>query len=106
MRSIQLRPKYTIILKYDILPGVQERYFRFVMGEFIPAMQEMGYYMHRAWHILWGDYPERHIEFITENENIAEFMDSTRWLELESKLQDYTTNYTRRVQHFTGNFQV
>jgi hypothetical protein len=106
MRSIQLRPEYVIVLKYDILPGLQERYFRYIMGEFVPAMQDMGFYMHRAWHVVWGDYPERHIEFITENRDIHAFLEDDRWLDMEEHLQEFITNYTRKVLKYTGTFVV
>ncbi|MCU0512399.1 MAG: hypothetical protein MUE40_07495 [Anaerolineae bacterium] len=95
-----------MILKYDILPGVQENYFRFVMGEFVPGLQEMGMYMHRAWHVVWGKYPERHIEFITENRDLHKFLHDPRWRELEGRLQEYITHYSCRVYRYTGTFQI
>jgi hypothetical protein len=106
MRPIQLRPEYTMILKYDILPGLHETYFRFVMGEFVPGLQDMGMYMHRAWQVVWGNYPERHIEFITENRELQKFLDDTRWRDLEDRLQDYITNYSRKIYRYTGTFQI
>jgi hypothetical protein len=106
MRSIQLRPEYTLILRYDILPGVHEDYFRFVMGEFVPNLQEMGFYMHKAWHVMWGEYPERQVEFITENRELTRFLADPRWQELENQLREFTTNYTRKIYRYTGAFQL
>ncbi len=53
-----------------------------------------------------GNYPERHIEFITENRDLHQFLDDTRWRDLEDRLQDYITNYSRKIYRYTGTFQI
>jgi hypothetical protein len=106
MRSIQLRPEYTIVLKYDIQSNAQEAYYRYIMGEFVPTLQTMGIYMYRAWEIVYGNYPERQIEFITEIRDIREVIEGTHFTELEERLKSFTENYTRRVLRYSGTFQL
>jgi len=106
MRSIQLRPEYTIIMKYDIQPNTQEAYYRYIMGEFIPGLQTMGIYMYRAWEIVYGDYPERQIEFITEINDIRTIIEGSQFVEMEERLKGYTDNYTRRILRYSGTFQL
>lgn len=106
MRSIQLRPEYTIVLKYDIQPNAQEAYYRYIMGEFIPTLQTMGIYMYRAWEIVYGNYPERQIEFITEIQDIRAVLEGSPFMELEERLKAFTENYTRRVLRYSGTFQL
>ena len=106
MRSIQLRPEFTIVLKYDIQPNTQEAYYRYIMGEFIPTLQTMKIYMYRAWEIVYGDYPERQIEFITEIQDLRPILEGSHFTELEDRLKGFTENYTRRVMHYNGKFQL
>ncbi len=106
MRSIQLRPEYTIVMKYDIQPNVQEAYYRYIMGEFIPTLQTMGIFMYRAWEIVYGEYPERQIEFITEIQDIRPVVEGTHFIELEDRLKNFTENYTRRITRYSGTFQL
>ena len=106
MRSIQLRPEYTIVMKYDIQPNVQEAYYRYIMGEFIPGLQTMGIYMYKAWEIVYGDYPERQVEFITEINDIRAVVEGSQFTEMEERLKGFTDNYTRRVMRYSGTFQL
>ena len=107
MASIRIRPEYVLLFKYDIKPELHERYFKYVVGEFVPAMQERELYLHRAWHVVYGDYPDRHIEFITEKLScIEDLYASSEWKEMEERLKSFTTNYSRRVVRFRGGFRV
>ena len=107
MRPIRIVPEYTLLLRYDIRPEVQEVYFRYVLGEFAPALQERHLYLQDAWHVLYGDYPERQIEFITDDlDNIRKLLKSDQWADLEQRLIDFTTNYTRRITRYNGKVKI
>lgn len=107
MPPIRIRPEYVLILKFDIKPGMHEPYFRYVVGDFVPAMQEMNLYLHRAWHVVYGDYPERHLEFITEKRtHLQQMFKDERWEKLEERLHSYTDNYSLKVVRFRGAFRI
>lgn len=109
MQPIQIFPEYSIILTYDIKPGVYERYFRWVSNDLFPIMQERKIYIQHLWHVIGGTetLPERQIEFITEDlDTIQHLVDSTEWSDMEQRLQDFVDNYSFRVVKYKGSFKV
>lgn len=107
MRPIRIVPEYAMILKYDVLTDKQEAYFRYVIGEFTPALQEHNVYLQDAWHVAYGEYPERQIEYITDNlDNLVTLFASKDWESLEERLQAFTSHYTRRITRYSGRFKI
>jgi hypothetical protein len=98
MQPIRIRPEYTLVLRYDIRPGMQEMTYRYMAGEFVNKMQEMHLYMYKAWHVVYGSYPEWQVEFVTERLTyVKTLLASPQWEKMENRLQGYTDNYSRRV---------
>lgn len=86
---------------------MQEMHYRFLMHDFVPAMQEMRLYIQGIWHIVYGDYPAQQVEFITDDIAVIEnLLKSERWEKLEARLQDYIDNYTRRILRYRGSFRI
>jgi hypothetical protein len=105
--SQHIKPKYKLILFYNIKPNQQEHYYKYMLGDFVPAIQKMGVYMHMAWHMAYGDYPMRKIEFVTESADALRHMFlSSEWDELESKLKSYISDYERKVVDYRSGFQI
>ncbi len=105
--SQHIKPKYKLILTYNIKPDKQDQYYRYMLGDFVPAIQKMGVYMHMAWHMAYGDYPMRKIEFVTETADaLQQLFLSTEWEEMESKLNRYITDYKRKVVDYRNGFQL
>ena len=105
--SQHIRPKYKLILFYNIKPDKQDQYYRYMLGDFVPTIQKMGVYMHMAWHIAYGDYPMRKIEFVTESaEVLRQLFTSSEWDEMENKLKNYITDYERKVVDYRHGFQL
>ncbi len=106
MPNITLYPRYKLLITYDIQPGKQDAYYRFALGEFVPGLRSMGIHMLSAWHVAWGDYPERQLVFVTESAEVLQAaFASDRWQHLEERLRGFTTDYTRRVVHYAAHFQ-
>lgn len=100
-------PRFKLIIQYDILPDARDAYYQFVLGEFVPALQEMGVYMTEAWHTAYGPYPIRMTTFVTEDfATIEELFRSPRWEELETRFLGYVENYTRKVISYRSGFQI
>ena len=105
--SQHIQPKYKLILTYNIRPDKQDRYYRYMLGDFVPAIQKMGVYMYMAWHIAYGDYPIRKIEFVTESaEALHHLLLSSEWDEMETKLKRYISDYERKVVDYRAGFQL
>ena len=102
----QIIPQYKLLMMYDIKGQDLDGYYKYVLGEFVPSVQELGIYMTEAWHTAYGPYPIRLLEFVAENyETIEEALESEEFLTLESKLMEFVTNYSRRVTEFRKGFQ-
>ncbi len=107
MQPKYIRPEYKMLLMYTIRPETSDGYYRYVLGEFVPALQEKGVYMHMAWQIAYGDYPDRRIEFVTESrDSLKKLLQSDEWLDMEARLKSYTTDYSRKILRFTQRFQL
>ena len=95
-----------LLLIYDPLPEQREEYFRYVLGEFIPAMENLGLTMCEAWHTAYGQYPLRLLGFlIADHQTLASVMASDDFQDLEGRLQDYVMNYRRKVVSQESRFQ-
>lgn len=108
MASFQhIRPRYKLILIYNIKPEKKDQYYRYMLSIFVPAIQKLGVYMHMVWHIAYGDHPLRKVEFVTESSDILRrlFL-SDEWDELENKLRRYVDDYERKVVDYRNGFQV
>ena len=99
-------PRYKMIVSYDVVPSTQDSYYQFVLGEMVPAMQEMGVYMTEAWHTAYGEYPIRMVTFVAEEVDIIyDMLESERWGDLETRLLSFIRNYTRKVVPYRQGFQ-
>ena len=95
-----------LLLTYDPLPDQREEYFRYVLSEFIPAMENLGLTMCEAWHTAYGPYPLRLLGFmISDRSSLSSIMDSDDFQDLEGRLQEYVMNYRRKVVEQDGRFQ-
>ena len=100
-------PRYKLMLFYNIRGDRQEQYYRFMLSSFVPACQRAGVYMHMAWHVAYGQYPMRKIEFVTESsDTLRSLFLSVEWDEMEDKLQRYVTDYRRKVVEYRDGFQL
>jgi len=106
MPPTRIYPRYKLLMKYNVRPELQETYLQYVMSEFVPALQNMGLYMTTAWQTVYGEYPMRQVEFVSEDlETMLEVFQSERWEEMESRLKSYITHYDRKIVRFRHGFQ-
>jgi hypothetical protein len=95
-----------LLIAYSLKPGREETYYRFMMAEFLPAVQGIGLTMAEAWQTAWGDYPQRLIGLLAADEAaIKEILASQRWREIEDKLVRYVTDYQQQVVPARSGFQ-
>lgn len=95
-----------LLLTYDPIPEQREDYFRFVLGEFVPALEHLGLKMCEVWHTAYGEYPLRLTAFTAPDElRMDGILRSEAFLELEDRLQDFVENYRRRIVPLRERFQ-
>lgn len=95
-----------LILTYDPVPDRREAYFRYVLGEFVPTLEQMGLTLNEAWHTAYGEYPLRMTGFLASDERtLQSILTSEEFQQLEMRLQEYVINYSRRVVLSRSSFQ-
>jgi hypothetical protein len=50
---------YKLLITYDYLPGREMAYRRFMINQWLPAMQTLGLEPLELYHTMWGAYPLR-----------------------------------------------
>jgi hypothetical protein len=95
-----------LLVTYDVSEARQEDYFQFVLGEFVPGVQNLGLHMTVAWHTAYGDYPLRLAGFVAQDyATMVTILNDATFLGLEERLQEYVVNYRRRIVQLKSGFQ-
>ena len=81
-------------------------YFRYLLGEFVPALEQLGLTLSEVWHTAYGAYPLRLAGFLASDEGMMDsVLTSEEFRALEERLQEYVINYSRRVVSCRSAFQ-
>jgi hypothetical protein len=95
-----------LLLEYDIPDELQETYYRFVTGEFVPQVNRIGLELAEVWETVYGDYPRRLIVFVAQDQDVcAQALGSEKFQRLERKLLRFVKNYSKRTVPYKGQFQ-
>ncbi len=95
-----------LIMTWDINPEREQDYFEFVVREFLPNVQRLGFQMSDAWVTVYGDQPQIMVgAMLPSISQIYQVMQSEEWEDLVVRLLDYVTDYEYKVVPATGGFQ-
>ncbi|NMC46814.1 MAG: hypothetical protein GYA52_08265 [Chloroflexi bacterium] len=95
-----------IILTWDVSPKNEQKYFEFLVREFLPGMQKIGFQLTDAWVTVYGDRPQILIGAIMPSvDEIREVLDGADWYSLINKLKDFVVNYKQKIAVANGGFQ-
>ncbi len=98
---------YKLLLSYEIPAESTQEYYQFVMGQYVPAMQAMGFQMSEAWHTAYGKAPNRLIGFVCRNrKTVDDLLASEMWQELNEQLEQFVTDLSYKVIPYRGGFQL
>ena len=98
---------YKLLMTWDILPNREKEFLDFLMHEFTPTVQKLGIQPTDAWLTVYGDCPQMLTGGVTDSmPEMTELLASDEWTGLEDKLQEYVTNYQRKVIKAVGGFQL
>jgi hypothetical protein len=93
-------------MTWDILPEREQEYFEFVVRDFIPGVQRMGFELSDAWATVYGEQPQILVGAVVPSFNQAQQMlDSPEWQSLSNQLRDFVHNYSQKVVDASGGFQ-
>lgn len=97
---------YKLIMTWDIAPERQQEYFEFVVREFIPGVQRMGFELTDAWATIYGTQPQIMVgATLPSLGSVQQVLHSNEWQSLHNQLQDFVNNYQQKVVESQGGFQ-
>lgn len=95
-----------LIMTWDITPNREQEYFEFVVREFLPEVQKLGFKLSDAWVTVYGDHPQILVGAVLPSiAQIEEIISSKKWRTLENKLLDFVNNYQYKIVGASGSFQ-
>ena len=95
-----------IIMTWDIAPGHEQEYFEFVVREFLPGVQQLGFELSDAWATAYGSRPQILVGAqLPSMLKAQQVLHSSEWKSLQNQLLDLVINYTEKVVKARGDFQ-
>lgn len=94
-----------IIMTWDIKPEHEQDYFEFVVREFIPGIQRLGFELTDAWATVYGNQPQILVAALITDKQSQAILNSTEWINLKNKLMDFVYNYIQKLVKVRGGFQ-
>lgn len=95
-----------LILSWDISPNHEQEYFEFVVREFLPGIQRLGFELNDAWATVYGAHPQILIAAMLPSLVKAHtILESDGWLSLNNQLKDLVQNYSLKIVEARGGFQ-
>jgi predicted RNA-binding protein with PIN domain len=94
------------MLVYNIKPHREAEYYRYIMGEFLPTLQNAGMYMTEGWHTAYGTYPIRLIVFQSDSrDQLEQILAGSEWKSAKEKLMKFVRDYEERIVPAKNVFQ-
>jgi hypothetical protein len=95
-----------VLMTWDISSEQDQEYFEFMIGEFVPGVQKLGFQPSEAWVTMYGAYPQIQVALLADNAPIArDAFESNEWGALLDRLMSYIKNYSYKVVPARGGFQ-
>ena len=95
-----------LLMTWNIIPGREQDYFEFVVREFIPGVQRLGFELSDAWATVYGSQPQILVGAVLPSMTKArQIMRSNEWKSLNNQLKEYVQNYTQKIIPKRGGFQ-
>jgi hypothetical protein len=93
-------------MTWDIIPEREQEYFEFVVREFIPGVQRLGFMVEDAWATVFGDQPQIQVGAVYDSYSEAKTkIQSADWISLQNRLLDYVKNYQHKLVPIHPGFQ-
>ncbi len=95
-----------LIMSWDIAPEKEQEYFEFVVREFIPGLQRLGFELSDAWATVYGSQPQIMVgATVATKAKADEILASPDWKTLNDQLQEFVRNYLIKVVEARSGFQ-
>ena len=95
-----------LIMTWDISPEKEQEYFEFVVREFIPEVQKLGFTLSDAYMTVYGEQPQILVGAVMPSiSKVQDVINTERWQSLIENLLGYVANFKTRIVKSTGSFQ-
>lgn len=95
-----------LIMTWNIMPEREQEYFEFVVREFIPGAQRLGFELTDAWATVFGSHPQILVGAVLPSVSEAKILlDSADWVSLNNRLLDFVNDYSQKLVEAHGGFQ-
>lgn len=95
-----------LIMTWDINPEFEQEYFQFVVREFLPEVQKLGFNLSDAWVTVYGDQPQILVSAVLpDNHKISKIINSEKWVTLMDKLLNFVTDFQQKIVPANKGFQ-
>jgi hypothetical protein len=99
-----------LIMNWDVKPDKDQDYFEFLVREWVPATTGLGLQPIGAWFSVYQQdvsAPRMMTEVLADDlDTMRDILGSDGWERIQTKLLEYVENYTHKVVHATGDFQL
>ncbi|MCA9902040.1 MAG: hypothetical protein KC433_27865 [Anaerolineales bacterium] len=97
-----------LLLSYEVEDTKLQAYQQFVMQQYVPAMQMMGFQVSEVWHTAYGEAPNRLVGFVCrDRQTLDDLLENEMWLTLNNQLEQYVTDFSyKAVPYQRGVFQM
>jgi len=95
-----------LIMTWDIAANKEQEYFEFVVRDFIPGIQVLGFEIQEAWATAYGERPQIQVSAtMSTSDQIRKVMDSEDWMKLYQQLLDVVENFEQKIVPARTRFQ-
>ena len=95
-----------LIFTWDIAPDREQDYFEFMVREFIPGVQRLGFELTDAWATVYGSQPQIMVGVVLPSISKArQVMRTSEWNTLYTKLLDHVVNFSSKMVEARRGFQ-
>jgi hypothetical protein len=96
-----------LLMTWDILPNLEQEYFEFVIGDFIPEIKELGITPVDLWYTVFGDQPQIMVAARTQSQSALHVaMASKEWQLLLENLLKFVENFSYKIVPARTGFQL
>jgi len=96
-----------LLMTWDILPNLEQEYFEFVIGDFLPEIKQLGIRPGDIWYTMYGDQPQIMMAAKTQSQaSLNIVMASKEWLLLLENLLKFVENFSFKVIPAQTGFQL
>jgi hypothetical protein len=95
-----------LIMTWDIAPNHEQEYFEFLVRDFIPGIQSLGFDIQEAWATAFGERPQVQVGAVMPDAgHIRDILYTSEWIDLHRQLLELVLHYEQKIVPARTRFQ-